>query len=65
MDTRLRPRQYLAYGTFTTRDTARGCGIWRWMALPIARPALPNVERWFATLGQRPAYRKIVMQPLS
>jgi glutathione S-transferase len=65
VDSHLGSRQYLAGSAFTTGDIALGCGIWRWMALPIERPGLPNVERWFATLGQRPAYRKIVMQPLS
>jgi len=42
-----------------------GCSIWRWMALPIERPRLPNVERWFDALSGRPAYRKVVMLPLS
>ena len=65
VNTHLGSRQYLAGSAFTTGDIALGCGLWRWMALPIERPALPNVERWFATLGQRPAYRKIVMQPLN
>jgi glutathione S-transferase len=65
VDAHLGSRPYLAGSAFTTGDIALGCGIWRWMALPIERPALPNVERWFATLGRRPAYRKIVMQPLS
>ena len=31
--------------------------------IDIARPALPNVERWYATLQQRPAYRDHVMLP--
>ena len=65
VDTHLGSRQYLAGSAFTIGDIALGCGVWRWMALPIERPVLPNVERWFATLGQRPAYRKIVMQPLN
>jgi len=65
VDRHLGARQFLAGSTFTAGDIALGCGIWRWMALPIERPALPNVERWFATLGQRPSYRKIVMQPLT
>jgi glutathione S-transferase len=65
VDTHLGSRPHLAGDAFTTGDIALGCGIWRWMALPIARPALPHVERWFATLGQRPAYRKIVMHPLT
>jgi len=65
LDAHLRSRQFLAGSDFTTGDIALGCGIWRWMALPIERPDLPHVQRWFATLGERPAYRKIVMQPLS
>jgi glutathione S-transferase len=35
------------------------------MALPIERPALPNVERWFKALTERPAYKKTVMLPLT
>jgi glutathione S-transferase len=65
VNTYLGSRPFLTGNTFTTGDIALGCGIWRWMALPIERPVLPNVERWFVTLRQRPAYRKIVMQPLS
>jgi glutathione S-transferase len=65
VDAHLGSRPFLAGSAFTAGEIPLGCGIWRWMALPIERPARPNVERWFATLGQRPAYRKIVMQPLS
>jgi glutathione S-transferase len=35
------------------------------MALPIERPALPNVQRWFESLTRRPAYQKVVMLPLT
>jgi glutathione S-transferase len=65
VDAQLRSRQFLAGSDFTVGDIPLGCGIWRWMALPIDRPELPNVQRWFETLAQRPAYRKIVMPPLS
>ena len=65
LDAHLRSRPFLAGSDFTVGDIALGCGIWRWMALPIERPELPNVQRWFETLGERPAYRKIVMSPLS
>ena len=34
-------------------------------ALPIEREALPNLRRWFDALAQRPAYARVVMQPLS
>jgi glutathione S-transferase len=46
-------------------DIALGCGAWRWMALPIERPPLSNVQRWFDLLARRTAYRKFVMLPLS
>jgi len=64
-DDYLKASAFLAGDSFTMGDIALGCGIWRWMGLPIARPELPNVERWFTALKQRPAYRKIVMLPLS
>jgi len=46
-------------------DIPLGCGIWRWLGLPIERPALPNVQRWFDALAERPAYRQVVMHPLT
>jgi glutathione S-transferase len=65
IDAHLKTREYLAGNTFTMGDIPLGCGIWRWMALPIERPALPNVQRWFDTLAQRPAFKKVVMLPLT
>ena len=65
MEAHLRTAEYLAGERFTMGDIALGCGIWRWMALPIDRPALPGVQRWFEALAQRPAYRKLVMLPLT
>lgn len=65
VDAHLASRAYLAGDTFTLGDIPLGCGIWRWMALPIERPQLPHVARWFEALQQRPAYQKLVMLPLS
>ena len=65
VDAHLASRPFLAGDVFTLGDIPLGCGIWRWMALPIERPALPNLERWFESLKKRPAYNKIVMLPLS
>ena len=64
-DAHLNTYPYLAGDNFTMGDIALGCGIWRWMALPIERPALTSVQRWFDSLARRPAYKKIVMQSLS
>ena len=65
VDDHLRSRPYLAGDEFTLGDIPLGCGIWRWMAMPIERRARPHMERWFERLGERPVYRKIVMSPLT
>ena len=65
VDAHLRSHRFLAGSDFSAGDIPLGCGVWRWMALPIERPALPNVQRWFEALRARPAYSKTVMLPLS
>jgi glutathione S-transferase len=65
VDGELGSRPFLAGDALTVGDIPMGCAIWRWMALPIERPPLPNLQRWFDALQARPAYRKIVMLPLS
>jgi glutathione S-transferase len=65
LDAHLAAREYLAGPALTMGDIALGCGVWRWMALPIERPPLPHVQRWFDALARRPAYQKTVMLPLT
>lgn len=65
LESHLASRAFLAGDALTIGDIPMGCSIWRWMALPIERPKLPNVERWFGALTHRPAYKKIVMLPLT
>lgn len=65
VDAALESHPFLAGDAFSMGDIPLGCGIWRWMALPIERPPLPNVQRWFDALAARPAFRKIVMLPLT
>lgn len=65
VDLHLASRSYLAGDDFTIGDIPAGCAIWRWLAMPIERPDLPNVTRWFERLGQRPAYVKVVRSPLT
>jgi glutathione S-transferase len=65
VDAQLATHAFLAGDTLTMGDIPMGCSIWRWMALPIERPRLPNVERWFEALSERPAYQKTVMLPLT
>ena len=49
----------------TIGDIPMGCGIWRWFGLEIERPELPHLKRWFDALSARPAYKKIVLLPLT
>ena len=65
VDGYLSSHEFLSGERFSIGDIPLGCGIWRWMSLPIERPELGNVQRWFDALAKRPAYQAVVMQPLS
>jgi glutathione S-transferase len=65
LDAHLRNRNYIVGEDLTMGDIPLGCAIWRWYGLQIERPATPNVQRWFDTLCARPAYRKVVMHPIT
>lgn len=65
LDTHLKNRMYVAGEHLTAGDIPMGCAIWRWMALPIERPVLANLQRWFDTLRERPAYKSVVMLPVT
>ncbi|MEO5700187.1 MAG: glutathione S-transferase family protein [Casimicrobiaceae bacterium] len=65
LDAQLERSRFAAGTAFTMADIALGCGVWRWMALPVERPQLAHVQRWIADLGTRDAYRKLVMHPLT
>jgi glutathione S-transferase len=65
LDRHLTSRAYVAGDALTIGDIPLGCAIWRWMGMPIERPELRNVQRWFDSLALRPAYKTIVMLPLS
>jgi len=65
LDDHLGSRRFVGGEGYTMGDIPLGCAVWRWMALPIERPRLSNIERWFEALTQRSAYRKLVMLPLT
>ena len=65
LDAHLASTEYVGGATLTMGDIAVGCAAWRWMALPVERPALANLQRWFDALAVRPAYRNVVMLPLT
>ncbi len=65
LDAHLKNRAYVAGDVLTMGDIPMGCAIRRWMTLPIDHPELANLERWYDALTARPAYKKIVMLPLT
>jgi len=65
LDDHLKNHTYVAGDSLTMGDIPVGCGVWRWFALEIERPALPNLQRWFDLMRQRPAYQGTVMLPLT
>lgn len=63
LDRHLSGRAYLAGDRITLADLPAGTTLYRYFALELDRPALPNVEAWYGRLAARPAYRAHVMVP--
>ena len=64
LDRHLAGRKYLAGDAFTLADIPSAIQAYRWFWFPIERPDLPNLKAWYERLGERPAYREHVMNPL-
>jgi glutathione S-transferase len=65
LDAHMAGKQFICGDNFTMGDIVTGCYISRWMALPVERPAHPNLSAWFERLKLRPAFKKNVMIPLT
>jgi glutathione S-transferase len=61
LDGQLEGRSFIAGDSLTMADIVNGAMMYRWFTLPVERPALPNLEAWYARLKERPAYRRHVM----
>lgn len=49
---------YICGPRFTVADIAIGLSIHRWRATPCERPALANVDDYYARLSERPGFRR-------
>jgi glutathione S-transferase len=56
---------FLCGDALSMADIPIGCAIHRWFGVPVERPASPRLEAYYARLSARPAYRKIVLHPLT
>lgn len=65
LDGHLAHHDFVAGAAFSMGDIPLGCAIYRWLAFDIARPAAPNVERWYRRLTERAGYRKHVVKPMT
>jgi glutathione S-transferase len=64
-DAALGRQPYLSGEAFGIGDIPLGCIAYAWFSMPIERPDLPNLARWYESLRARPAYQKGVMTPLT
>jgi glutathione S-transferase len=63
LDSVLSDRRYLCGDTISLADIPAGTALYRYFALDIERPSVPNVEAWYERLQSHPAYRARVMLP--
>ena len=65
LDAHLASRDYVTGNALTIGDIPVAPFVHRWYGLPIERPKLANVEKYYARLGERPGYKQHCMLPLS
>lgn len=65
LDKHLADTPFVGGETLTTGDIPVGAAAFRYYSLVRDRPAMPHLDRWYAALGKRPAYRKHAMNPLT
>ena len=65
VDAQLADREYIAGKAFSVGDIPLGVAAFRWFNMPIERPPLPHLDRWYRRLCERPAYRQHCMLPLT
>ncbi|MGI9382843.1 MAG: glutathione S-transferase family protein [Methyloligellaceae bacterium] len=63
LDGILEGRNYLLGDELSLADIPAGTNLYRYFNIDIDRPHVPNVERWFSALQERPAFREHVMVP--
>ena len=66
MDAQLGKTRHLAGGEFSYGDIPVGIMIYRYMQLIPERPATPDLDRWYAAISSRPAFKEqVATVPLS
>jgi len=61
LNAHLADNAFVAGDHFTMGDVPVGCFTYRWFSLPLNRPDLPHLARWYVSLQTKPGYRQHVM----
>lgn len=64
LDQHLQLHRHVGGDDFTLADIPPGISVHRWLNLPVERPALPALERWYAGLRARSAFERIRAIPV-
>lgn len=54
---------YIAGERFTYGDIPLGIRVHRWRLFGLEQPPLPNIERWYAAIRERPAFQAWTANP--
>lgn len=65
LERELSQREYLVGNDFTWADIPVGAALQRWYNLPIRRPEHKALDRYYARLQQRPAFKRWIDLPLT
>ena len=63
IESQLEGNEFLIGDALTMGDIPLGSMMFKYFNLPIERPSLPNIERWYARLSERTAYCEHAMNP--
>ena len=59
-------RRFVEGDQFTIADIALGAFARRWFGVEgVTKPKLPNLERWFAQISQRPGFIQFIAPPMT
>lgn len=65
LDRLLGQQPYVGGDTFTMGDISLGVGVHRWLNMPVARQARPNIDAYHARLVGRPAAKAALVVPVT
>lgn len=65
LEEQLAGQPFLCDERFGVADITVGCGAHRWLNMPVERIGRPAVERWYATLMDRPAAKAALPLPVA